>query len=399
MTTTNHSSFDLIHDWKFLDFEYPSFTLRRLAIKRKTLIPENNLPLGVDFFSTKIFITTPRWKDGVPFSLGYTDYPPKEKSPLIKPYPNWNFHTQPYDPDCFKLMSVYRTFVDECARLWSIDSGIVNATVNRKQICPPKIMVFSLESDDFLFTYNIPSNQVKKNSFLTNIVVDVSRETCRDAFAYVADVWGHAIIVYSLRKHRSWRVENEKFLPDPKAATFNLYGLKFEWLDGVFGMATAPSNFRGRKLYFHPMASFKEFSVFTEALQNEVIWKSQTNTTQYFMEEGDRGFKSQSSTSGISKNGVMFFTQVHLDNIGCWNVKKKYSTENIALLLNKDDESTNLIQFPNDLKLDKESNQGIWIMSNRLPIFLYKELNFNEVNFRILHAKIDNIIRHTPCGV
>ncbi|GBP09318.1 Protein yellow, partial [Eumeta japonica] len=125
-------------------------------------VPENNLPLGVDFTKIEYLFTTPRWKDGVPASFGYLDYPPVERSPAIKPYPNWEAHGDPYNPDCTKLISVYRTFIDDCKRIWLIDSGIVNATVSLNQICPPKIVAYDLYSNELIVRYNFPASQIKK---------------------------------------------------------------------------------------------------------------------------------------------------------------------------------------------------------------------------------------------
>ncbi|XP_037899125.1 protein yellow-like isoform X2 [Glossina fuscipes] len=291
-------------------------------------IVEQSLPLGIDIYQNRIFITTPRWKDGVPASLGTIPYPPSEISPALKPYPNWEAHSSSYTPDCDKLISVYRTYVDVCQRLWLIDSGIVNATMERNQICLPKIAVYDLTTDQKLFSYEFPSEHVKEDSLYTNIVVDVASDRCGDAYAYVTDVWRFGIVVYSLGKNRSWRVTNFNFFPNPAASDFQIYGLNFQWLDGVFGMSLSPSSLLGaeRFLYFHPMASFKEFMVSTALLQDESVWPDKAQkVAKAFIEIGDRGPNSQSSTSGIARNGVMFFTQVHLDGIACWDTAKSYT--------------------------------------------------------------------------
>lgn len=212
--------------------------------------------MGIDVYGNRIFITTPRWKDGVPASLVTVQYPTKEISPQMRPYPDWQSHSSPYSPDCSKLISAYRTTIDsQCNRLWVIDSGIVNATIRLNQICPPKIIAFDLTSDKIVVRYEIPSSQVKQDSLHSNIAVDVQKRNCEDAHVFVTDVWRFGIVVYSLAKNRSWRVTNYNFSPNPVAADFNIYGLNFQWLDGVFGMSLSQSN--ERVLYFHPMASFK----------------------------------------------------------------------------------------------------------------------------------------------
>ncbi|KAH8309910.1 hypothetical protein KR059_003635 [Drosophila kikkawai] len=393
-TFKRESQFEIINEWKYLDFEYSTFVERQQAILNGDFVPKNNLPLGIDVYRDRLFITTPRWKDGVPASLGTIPYPAIETSPAIRPYPTWMDHGDPKKPDCSKLISVYRTAIDKCDRLWLIDSGIVNATVNLNQICPPKIVVYDLKTDKLINRYILPESQVKQDSLHSNIVVDVGN-TCDEAHAIVSDVWRFGLVVYSLSKNNSWRVTNYNFSPEPFASDFNIYGLNFQWLDGVFGMSISyDKNTNQRVLYFHPMASFKEFMVPMELLTNEFIWQtSSQETAKYFVSIGDRGYKSQSSTSGITRDGVMFYTQVHRDNIGCWDTAKPYTRANLMLLFNQSDEASNtLIQFPNDLKVDNEEQQSVWIMSNRLPIFLYSSLDYSDVNFRILRANVNKIM-------
>ncbi|XP_037732274.1 protein yellow isoform X3 [Drosophila subpulchrella] len=363
---------------------------------KRDFVPKNNLPLGIDVHKNRLFVTTPRWKDGVPASLGTIPFPPTESSPAIRPYPNWEAHGNPKNPDCLKLMSVYRTAVDRCQRIWLIDSGIVNATVNLNQICPPKIVVYDLKRDELIVQYNLESSQVKQDSLHSNIVVDIG-DHCDDAHAIVSDVWRYGLVVYSLSKNRSWRVTNYNFYPDPVASDFNIYGLNFQWLDGVFGMSISYNEkMMQRVLYFHPMASFKEFMVPMDLLLNESLWQTNNQeNAKYFISIGDRGYNSQSSTSAITRSGVMFFTQVHQDNIGCWDTSKPYTRAHLERLL---ENGSNLIQFPNDLKVDNEDDQSLWIISNRLPIFLYSNLDYGEVNFRILKANVKKAISNGICN-
>lgn len=57
--------------WKQVEFDYPSAETRRHAIETGEFIQENNLPLGLEVFGERLFITVPRWKKGVPASLTY----------------------------------------------------------------------------------------------------------------------------------------------------------------------------------------------------------------------------------------------------------------------------------------------------------------------------------------
>jgi hypothetical protein len=60
-----------VYHWNLVDFDYPDDTLRNNSIESKKFIPENNLPLGLDVWKDKLFVTLPRWKSGVPSTLNY----------------------------------------------------------------------------------------------------------------------------------------------------------------------------------------------------------------------------------------------------------------------------------------------------------------------------------------
>lgn len=251
--------FDVIYEWRQLDFEYPTFLDRQRAILNGDFIPINNVPLGIDRWRNRLFITMPRWKNGVPASLASLPLPASERSPSLRPYPSWDWHANPeaLQPDCTRLMSVYRLFVDECERLWVLDSGIVNATIQINPVCPPKILVFDLRTDQPIFSYEFPPDQVKEDSLHSNLIVDIRNGRCNDAHAYITDVWRFGITVFSLAKGRSWRTTNHLFYPNPDACDYTLNGLNFQWTDGVFGMSLSPVNEPpDRLLFFHPMSSF-----------------------------------------------------------------------------------------------------------------------------------------------
>jgi len=50
--------------WKTMDFAYPNERTRQLAIASGEYIPENSLPVGIEIWRNKLFVTIPRWRDG-----------------------------------------------------------------------------------------------------------------------------------------------------------------------------------------------------------------------------------------------------------------------------------------------------------------------------------------------
>lgn len=52
--------------------------------------------------------------------------------------------------------------------------------------------------------------------------------------------------------------------------------------------------------------------------------------------------------------------------------------------------------FPNDVKVDNEGN--VWVLSDKLPVFMYSTLDYSDVNFRIMSAKVSDAIKGTACA-
>lgn len=50
--------------WKILDWNYPNEISRQQAIASGDYQPENALPVGVEVWRDKLFVTVPRWKNG-----------------------------------------------------------------------------------------------------------------------------------------------------------------------------------------------------------------------------------------------------------------------------------------------------------------------------------------------
>lgn len=70
---TGCNKLNISYEWKILDFDFGSPEKREMAIQDKSFIPENNLPLGLEVYENRIFVTVPRWKFGVAASLAYID--------------------------------------------------------------------------------------------------------------------------------------------------------------------------------------------------------------------------------------------------------------------------------------------------------------------------------------
>jgi hypothetical protein len=102
----------------------------------------------------------------------------------------------------------------------------------------------------------------------------------------------------------------------------NENGLIFKIWEHIFKQINAKLcfsiNCRDRTVYFHALASTKEFSVSNTVLKNETFATS-PDAYYAFNLLGDRGEKSQSTAEVYDeKTNVIFYTQINRDGIGCW---------------------------------------------------------------------------------
>lgn len=51
--------------WNAIDYEFPSEAMRIHALQTGRFKPENNLPVGIEIWRDKMFITVPRWREGI----------------------------------------------------------------------------------------------------------------------------------------------------------------------------------------------------------------------------------------------------------------------------------------------------------------------------------------------
>ncbi|XP_028043785.1 protein yellow-like [Bombyx mandarina] len=385
--------FSTLYKWKNVDFEFPSIGHRREALATGKFVPESVLPLGLEVWGSRIWVTLPNWRSGVPATLATVPRAGGVISPALKPYPDWSYHTALNDDfNCTKMISVFRVNTDPCGRLWVLDSGKINAQDNSVQVCPPSIFVFDLLTDMLIARYLIPDNYVLQDSLFANIILDTKTSDCSDLHAYIADTWRFGLIVFRQEDGMFWKYSNPLFYPDPLASNFTLHGLNFQWSDGIFGLALTPvDHFRERMLFFHSLSSYREFYVPTSVLRRP----SQVNNSfsEFNLVGESRGLYGQSSASAFDDRGVMFYGLVSRDSIGCWDSNKPYRKRTLGTVA----ENAETLIFPNDIKINQGEQQNVWVISNKLPMFQNGSLDSDDYNYRILYADTKEAVRGTVC--
>lgn len=57
------------YSWRQLDFVFPNQQLKQQAMANGDYVPTNGLPVGIERWENKLFVSVPRWKDGNYLSL------------------------------------------------------------------------------------------------------------------------------------------------------------------------------------------------------------------------------------------------------------------------------------------------------------------------------------------
>ncbi|XP_076240397.1 major royal jelly protein 9 [Calliopsis andreniformis] len=367
--------------WKYLDWVWPNVPLTG---KNYTLGNSFTQDVDIDRYG-RVFVTSPQWLDGVPITLSLVTTSEGAGGPLLVPYPDWTWF-RPFN--CDSLISVYRLAIDECNRLWVVDTGRISGNA----VCPTKILIFDLTTDQMIHKYVVPDDQALygKAAYVTPIV-DVGK-TCLDTYLYIADVDQNGLLIYDLHHDYSWRVNNTRgnaFGPDDDAMNITIAGESFDLTDGTLGMSLSPYGFYDeRYLYFNSLASF--YQKFTDTYS---LKQSKYNEPTVFQSNYKRA--SQAGVQATSRRGVIFFQLVQLTAIACWNIERPFTPENVVIVAQ--DERT--LQYVSGIKVivNARGEEELWFNTNRLQKTINMTLKPTETNFRLITGKVDDIIRGTNC--
>ncbi|XP_055850347.1 uncharacterized protein LOC129914921 [Episyrphus balteatus] len=380
-----------VFEWKQIEYEH----LGNFDTQPDSYIPYNNVPMGVNHFNGKLFITVPRRRLGIPSTLNYIDLKTigLNRSPKLRPYPDMETNQLTDTPDANRIISVYRTEVDVCNRLWFIDTGNLEIPNDKRQIQRPSIWIIDLRTNKRIHRFEVPESVVLSGAGLASITVDVDSSACDAAFAYIPDLVHNALRVYSLEENRMWTFNHNSFHFDPTQNQLNIGGHNFSWNDGIFSITLSnPKRDGFRIAHFHPMASTHEFSVSTRILQNESL-AARSDHGEDFKLLGTRGPQKHSTMHEYDpKTGIIFYAEIMKNGVGCWNTMAKgFSASNHGQVATDPDRMI----YPSDLTIDKDGT--IWVMTNSMPIFIYSQLDTNAVNFRVWKRKVKDAVENTVC--
>jgi hypothetical protein len=131
------------------------------------------------------------------------------------------------------------------------------------------------------------------------------------------------------------------------------------------------------------LSSTNEFFVSTKILHSNTL-ATDCHNSEVFNLLVSGGSNTQVGALFLDeKIGVLFYTQVNHDGVGFWNSKSKEYTSEYQRLVTFDSET---FVFANDLKVDHNGN--LWLLTDQVPIFIYRVFYSESINFYIFKAQL-----------
>ncbi|KAH8243000.1 hypothetical protein KR032_003557, partial [Drosophila birchii] len=391
-----------VYEWKNLQYGFPSEQERQEVLRSGRYNPASPIPIDIDVYyppngdRARLFVTSPRFGQGVPYSLAYISDVQGENGTVLQAYPSYQWHSS-HGGNCDGLTSVYRVHIDACGQMWILDSGEIEFV----QHCAPQVVVFDLGTNQLIHRYRLPEASYKaKVSRFVNIFADIRDPPpggqCKDVFAYLADPTSKAIVVYDVAGQQSWRIENKFTYPDARFGTHTVAGESFELLDGPLALSVTPLGLGLRRhLVFHALSNDLEVAIPLDVLNNATNWRAGLSASlSEFVTLGRRGV--QCASHAISRQGFWFCGFLEPIGIFAWDIRRPYTRENVQLLaLNPD-----TLQFVSGMKIVRRPSDGreeLWLLSDRLQKIFAGTIDYTEINYRVLRCDVDDLLQGRGC--
>lgn len=373
--TVCHEPFQVIFQWNTTNVVWPSEEEEQYAVTHNEYIPANNFIAGIKFWNGKMYLTIPRWKDGVPVTLGVTSATPvnRDTAPALEAFPSWEMQKI---GDCSALQFVQSMEIDPIGRMWVIDSGQMSPlSVERKTTCRPRLLILDLEKKgEILKTYEFPQHVARAGSaYLNDIVID--HEDGGMAYISDSDRDDPGIIVYSLQNNTSWKVRHDSMKAKSEAVRFMIAKMLINMPLPVDGIALSPASEPDRQLYYSPLSSFHLYSMPTSVLKNNM-----TNIDEYVKELGRKN--SQSDGMMMSSTGVLYFGLLADDAVAMWDTKMSNSFTTGQRVISRDHER---MQWPDTFAFDDAGS--FYCVTNGLQNILNNRVNISAPNYRVVRSK------------
>jgi hypothetical protein len=268
----------LLYEFVSLNYTWDASHLYSDYLSSQKFIPENNLLAGINVDSNgDIYLTVPRWRNGIPATLNKFN----QEAQTLTPFPSWDIQIEgstDYKNSLQNCQSM--TINSKTHQMWVIEVGRRNFFSDDKSLfidSPPGFWIVDLNNHDAIIDkFYFPSNIIDlHNSFLNDIALDENNQ-----IAYFSDAWDKgAIIGFNQQTRDTYRYSGKSTQNDPSYSMIingKNYG-RFIFttpIDGISlsedGLSIYYSAVQGTKLYRIATAILKDFSLTNSDIDKHV---------------------------------------------------------------------------------------------------------------------------------
>ncbi|XP_065335340.1 protein yellow-like [Cloeon dipterum] len=291
-----------------LDYEWPSEASRTQALEDVTFKPEKMYPRYLAVYGTRLFLNLLK-ENGIPVTL-VSLLTTSTAPPKLSPFPSWDMHLNGTG-NCNKIHQAEGLEMDSVGRLWVLDQG---SSVSN---CSSKLWIFNLNNNETELVHPISFH-----GLMNDLVID---ETPDGTFAYISR-WGEEnVVVFSLERNQSWKVDTPGILVSsvalsPKVEPRKLY-LGKESSNEVYSVSVTALRNGTRTAELEPIGNWATEDSYRMLMDNHGImyaafmdnnFISSWNTSQPLQEQRSyqvAGLKSASPfTFSLDQNGTLWMT-------------------------------------------------------------------------------------------
>ncbi|KAL4222760.1 hypothetical protein ACF0H5_018801 [Mactra antiquata] len=370
----DHGDAESLFQWTTIDYNWASKAERERAIESGRYIPLNNAINGIRVYDNKIFVTVPRFGEGVPSTLNtlISAHPKKyflSSRTVLRPYPRWDMQIE---GDCSAFQKVQNIEIDpKQGIMYVIDTG------GRAFGCPAKLVIYDVKRDVELHRHVFPDSVVSRGTnYLNDLVMDYVDG--RVEYLYITNTRDFAIVVYDIKNDISYAFHDKSMKPEPDKVNVTVNDNLIRVTNGVNGIAIS-ANFE--YVYYSPIAGTGLYQIPTKILRN-----SSADFSAHVRKVGDK--PSQGDGMIMSTKNSLYFSVLSKNAVAMWELHKDiqtYGGEDRVMMDTLTYEANDpTMEWVDSLALD--SSGYLWFTTSRLQLYFNNKLTNDSINFRIWRA-------------
>ncbi|XP_060574161.1 protein yellow-like [Ruditapes philippinarum] len=248
---------EIVFELATVDYEWKTEWEKQTLLFNGNYVVENNIITGIKVHKDDVFVTVPRWRQGVPSTLNVL-VPRTGKSPVLRPFPSWEMNKI---GDCDAFQYVQSMEVDpNTGYMWIIDIGKGSPLPSQKN-CPPKLVVIEIATKKMIKSYTFPANVVSPvSNFMNDIMLDYVQGQAR--YAYITDTRDAKLYVYDVINNMSYFFVHETMKAQPL-----IPGLQDNLISAPIDGIAMSADFKF--VYYTPLTTHKLYAVPTSILRNK----------------------------------------------------------------------------------------------------------------------------------